>query len=256
VLVPYALASLLGQLYWLLRGSPRELTQIAEDLLLASTFGPYYYVFAIATLLLVTPLLAYIRARWLALGLAVLLVAYALRIVAATTAEVPPDPASLFWLLRDPSNGGTFFLAGWLAGLHSGAVRAWCERWRGRLWLPWGVGCAGLSVAAVWPGHATLAGLCAWLNIFALVGWVFVCSSRLPDTPGAIRWLSDSTYAIYLYHIFFVLSVLELTPPMRGPGQRVGLEVAAWLAGLLGACSITHAARVLLRDRARLWIGA
>jgi peptidoglycan/LPS O-acetylase OafA/YrhL len=70
-----------------------------------------------------------------------------------------------------------------------------------------------------------------------------------------MRWLSDASYSIYLWHIFFVDAAAELVPP---PFREIAfLPIAIpWLAGLLGSISLVAAVQALLGRRSRDWIGA
>jgi len=63
VLLAYVLASVLAQLYWWSAGTPHAPARILRELLDASSFGPYYYVLVIATMILLAPLFARLPAR-------------------------------------------------------------------------------------------------------------------------------------------------------------------------------------------------
>jgi surface polysaccharide O-acyltransferase-like enzyme len=56
--VPYLVLSAIAQLWWAIQGVPTETGSWVADLLLGGSMGPYYYVFIIAGLVVVTPLFA------------------------------------------------------------------------------------------------------------------------------------------------------------------------------------------------------
>jgi peptidoglycan/LPS O-acetylase OafA/YrhL len=87
---------------------------------------------------------------------------------------------------------------------------------------------------------------------FTIVGGAVIAlaSTAIARAPRIVRWASDATYAIYLFHLFFVEEVLRRLPPS---GMR---DIAACGAGMLGPALIIFGMRRLLGERARLWVGA
>lgn len=75
-------------------------------------------------------------------------------------------------------------------------------------------------------------------------------------SPAALRFASDATYAIYLYHLFFVYPVLRAAPPVATTGERLLVELCAWAGGLVGPALLVLLARRPLGVRARIWLGA
>ncbi len=187
VLLPYLLASALAQLYWWASGTPRAPLRILLELLDASSFGPYYYVFVITTMILLTPLLARIPPRGMCALWVLLFATYGLRIAIASTG-LERDPADLYWFIRDPTHGGTYFVAGWLCALYRGRLAAACLRHRCALPAT-GLGLALLlSVLAVWPDARLLQGLAGWGA--GLVGsGLLVAASRRVLGARARVWL-------------------------------------------------------------------
>ena len=88
--------------------------------------------------------------------------------------------------------------------------------------------------------------------MIANYAWIAALVLLLRDTPApaAVVWLSGATYPIYLYHRFFVESVLHVAP-------RVTLDwrYGAFVAALAGTVLLVVTARALLGARARLWVG-
>jgi surface polysaccharide O-acyltransferase-like enzyme len=255
VLVPYLLASALAQLYWWALGTPHAPIRILRELLDASSFGPYYYVFVITTMILLTPLLARIPPRGVVALWVLLFASYGLRIAIANTGP-ERDPADLYWFLRDPTNGGTYFVAGWLCALYRRPLAAACGRFRSAL-AATGLGLALLlSVLAVWPDARLLQGLAGWLNIFVVMALLVAFSLSLRESPPALRFASDATYTVYLYHLFFLYTVMQALPSVGSVAGRLALELAGWGAGLVGSGLLVAASRRVLGARARVWFGA
>jgi surface polysaccharide O-acyltransferase-like enzyme len=251
ILVPYLIASLLAQLWRAYAGLPSEGGTLIADLLLASSFGPYYYVFVIALLVALTPAVAQLP-RPLLYALTGALVASQWFVDAATVALL-----SLYWHLRSPLLWWGYFLLGWVARLHEPELRAWAAPRRGALlWILSGA-IVGLTALASWEEALprTLVRTAMWLDVYAVLAFVALAASAVTALPGWLRWLSDATYAIYLYHVFFVLAVQRWLPPQ--PGEVVwGAILLPWLAGLAGGVAVVALGRALLGARSRDWLGA
>jgi peptidoglycan/LPS O-acetylase OafA/YrhL len=66
-----------------------------------------------------------------------------------------------------------------------------------------------------------------------------------------VRFLSDASYTIYLYHTLFITLLSPLLPPLPTPLRAVILTSA----GLFGGITVVYMARRALGDRARLLFG-
>jgi len=251
VLLPYLVASFLAQAWNSWYGNPSIGGSWWKDLLLGSSFGPFYYVFIATGLVVATPLLA----RLPAAALAPLTAAFVLAqwcVDAATWLLV-----SIEWHLRNPLMWWAFFLVGWVVRLHSAAVWDFVAKWR--LALQWGLLAASFVLTLVSGLEGEIPRLlvrsAAWLDIWTILGLVFVVASRFRTPPAALRSLSDASYAIYLFHLFFVLAVQDLVP--LTPHALTPLPLfLAWAAGLAGPLVIIVAARAVLGPRARDLTGA
>jgi peptidoglycan/LPS O-acetylase OafA/YrhL len=251
ILVPYLIASVLAQLWRARSGLPYEGGTLIADLVLASSFGPYYYVYVIALLVALTPLVARLPLPLL-YALTGALVASQWFVDAATVALLP-----LYWHLRSPLLWWGYFALGWVARLHEPQLRAFVAPRRGALLL--GLGAAVLGLTAVsslegeWP--RTLVRSAMWLDVYAILALLAVAASGVAALPRPLRALSDATYAIYLYHVFFVLAVQRLVPgpPDEAAWGAIGLP---WLAGLAGSLAVVWLGQRLLGARSRDWLGA
>jgi len=67
--------------------------------------------------------------------------------------------------------------------------------------------------------------------------------------------LSDSTYTIYLFHLFFVIPLQRMLPAAAGVFDPVATFVP-WLAGIAGPLALVAGGRALLGPRSRPILGA
>jgi surface polysaccharide O-acyltransferase-like enzyme len=249
ILVPYLVASVLAQIILLALGGPRAPVYVLRDLALASSFFHYYYVWLALLCVLCAPLLA--RAGSSVLG--VVLVFAVLAQYGFESQTVGPLP--FVWHVRNPLLWLPYFLAGWLLGLQLPAAERWLAP-RRRL-------AVGFSAAAV-VGFAAAAAqelsfewtrAVQWLGIYAVLALLLSVSLGRQTRSATLRELSDSTYTIYLFHVFFVdLVRRSLRPP---PGEFEPLAVLApWAAGLVGSLALVWLGRRLLGERSRTWLGA
>jgi len=93
-----------------------------------------------------------------------------------------------------------------------------------------------------------------WLVVACSLA-VFVALGVGRETRSrTVRFLSDSTYTIYLFHLFLVYPLQRWLAP--APGAFEPLAIApVWLAGLAGPLALAAAGRTLLggpRSRALL----
>jgi surface polysaccharide O-acyltransferase-like enzyme len=247
--IPYLVASGIGQLWWAIQGVPTETGSWIADLLFGGSMGPYYYVFIIAGLVLVTPLFARLPGRALA-ALALALVLAQWYVDAATGMLLP-----FFWHLRNPLLWWAYFALGWLVRLHYDAILGWIVPRRRSVLAVLAVLVAVLSGASGLSGPRLLVRTAAWLDVYAICALIFAATCGKERVGPAMRYLSDTTYPIYLLHMFFVLAALDLFPPQ--PRHLALLPVVApWVAGLLGSISVIAALQAALGRRSKDWIGA
>ena len=264
LLVPYLLASLAAQLFWLAFDGRAPSVRVAfQEILFAASFGPFYYIQHAVLFVLVAPLL--VRLRPILLAPAVLL-AIVLQWLSRSSwfgSEVadlvsrwpglalPSLP--MFWAARNPLAWAGFFFAGWWLGARPHALPRWIARHR-LLVSGSGAVAAALLIAATTADRpadqiaSTLAVWCILLSLFAI-------GTGRETRRRAVRFLSDSTYTIYLFHLFFVLPVQRLVPAMPGMFDPVAIG-AAWGAGLLGPLALAALGRALLGRRSRTFLGS
>jgi surface polysaccharide O-acyltransferase-like enzyme len=244
--VPYLVASGAAQLWWWSQGQARPPLQIVEDLALGASFGPYYYVFQIFTLILLTPLLALLpRALLVPLTLASILLQ-----LFVNSMGLP-----LFWALRIPFFSGGSFLLGWTVRSHHEQLLRFLVPRRSAI-------CAVLAVAALGCAVGMTLGLpefadrtCEWLYVNLMIVLIFAWCLGRSATADALTKLSDATCAIFLFHLFFIYAVANVRPLAPNVFDASGMLIY-WLAGVAGALLCVAIARRILGERARLWVGA
>lgn len=247
ILVPYVLASLGAQVWWAVQDRPTPGGSLWADLLFGASFGPYYYVFVIALLVAATPLLARLPEALLLPG-AVLLLAVQWAVDAAALGSLP-----FFWHVRNPLLWGAYFTAGWLLRLHREGVAAWIQPRRTALGAALTLAVALLTAAVGLPGPWLWVRSAAWLHVWAVLALVFVLCCDTGRSPGPLRWISDATYGIYLFHLFALYGVQLWLPP---PGGDAASILLPWLGGLAGSTAFVWLAQRLLGTRSRDLIGA
>lgn len=249
VAIPYLFVSAAAQGWWLWRGVESPTGRLCTDLLFGASFGPFYYVFVIFGLILVTPLLARLPARSLApLAVALIAVQWAVDVTGLFG-------LGFFWHIRNPLLWWSYFLTGWLLRQHYDAVRRWISSRRVALVTGLLVAVALLTAASGAGGPRLAIRTAAWLNIYAILSLILAlfCGRERASVP--LRVLSEATYAIYLCHLFFVYGA-RLIFPLRS--EQAGLLPIAvpWAAGLLGSLALIALLRAVLGERSRDVIGA
>jgi surface polysaccharide O-acyltransferase-like enzyme len=246
LVVPYLVASLLAQLWWIGQGDGRAPLEGLRELLLGASFGPFYYIFQIVTLVLLAPFVAHLPVRALVPTTLALIVAQ----LFVNSLDLP-----LFWALRIPLFSGGSFLLGWSIRRHHEALVALLESRRVAV-------CAALAAGAVICAWGMTLGLpefgdriFEWLYVNLVILLVFALGLGRNTTSQRLSQLSDATFAVFLFHLFFVYAVALVRPLAPGTFDAVGLSLH-WMAGMAGALIWLAAARSILGVRSRLWVGA
>jgi fucose 4-O-acetylase-like acetyltransferase len=246
LLVPYLIAAVAAQLYGLLvDGRPVTPLGALHDLLLAGWFGQYYYVLIAVLFVLVVPALARLGRRSLvAVTGAAVLSQWAVWIFRL------PLPVSFgeepfFWLVRNPLRWLGFFLAGWWFRRCEATVSPWLAKQRVSVCLLGGAVALAAATLAFRTQQPWLVGALKWLNVAAVLLLIVTLAARRPSGSRVLRHLSESTYTIYLFHLFFVYPMQRLFPPTPGVFEPIPL-VAPWMAGVLGPLLLAAAGRALL----------
>lgn len=247
ILVPYLIASIAGQVFWYLNGKGNDPFTIAIDFLSANTFGIYYFVLVLFLFVLLTYPLSRMPRRWVPILFLLSLAGLALH------TYVRPA-SSLAWQIRDPLLWLHVFLFGWLIRRESDRVRVVMLEY-GRLILVITLSVFALCTWLLYTNEPSPKLLFPrWMSAYALTAGVFALTWNKQSTPTIIRFLSDSTYTVYLYHIFFVLAFKAWASPAPRAFEP-GIIAATWLSGFFGALAILLLVRVTAGERSRLLVG-
>ena len=248
ILPPYVVASLVAWAcgFW----TVDTLRHFVFGLVTGGAIGIYYYVPVLAFCTLLVPL-------WSRLSTGALTAITLVLFVYAEAAWLRPEwrlTASFYWGMRDPF--GRFHLGHFLLGVIAARRLADLERLYARaprLAL-------GAAVALVVPFVVVARGG-SWsafqplLHTPYMVGVVALVAALVPagPAPAVVRWLSEATLAIYLYHWIPRSWVLPWAFALQ-PLWRIATVSAASLAG--GALIALAARRVLGARASRALIGA
>jgi len=249
VLIPYLICSIGAQIWWFLTGQGHAFDAIVQEILFGSSFGPFYYVFVHFFLVLFAPLLALLPSVALA-GLTVLTIACQGWLESSTTLFLP-----IFWHIRNPMLWWGYFLLGWMIRLHHDRVRRWIGARRGvilALLTLAIMACTGLASSTdrnEWIRAAM------WLDIHAILAFIFVATCGRSSLPSSVAVLSDATFAIYLLHLFFVYGAERFFQPAINEFDPL-VVTGYWSAGLFGALAVIALVRALFGSRSRDIIGA
>ncbi|HET9063146.1 MAG TPA: acyltransferase family protein, partial [Candidatus Binatia bacterium] len=249
LLVPYLIASLCAQAYRSVWPIPFVDDSLVSDLLFGASFGVYYYVFLLFWLILATPVIAQIPRPYA--GLAVAVSMAATLVFQQMHNLVDPSGLSIFWYQRNPLQVIGYFAVGWYARLNHAALVNWLVPRRRAVVAILSmavIACAGLFLARVPQIAASRAHDVA---IYFVIALIFAGFCGRVGTPPVVRTLSDASYAIYLFHPFFVFPLRQVFA--TGPIWPIA---ASFCAGLTGALTIVAVARIVLRRYARPLLGA
>jgi len=249
LLVPYLLASLAAHVFWyVFDGRTPAPRALLESLLLASAFGPYYYVLVAVLFVVATPALLRLGPR--ALG------ALTVAGIAAQCVLWMSLPFSFFWMFRNPLHWAGFFLAGFWLGRHEPSATARIGSRRG---LICGASVAVAGVAALLRADTQsyeLGGALSSLFVWSVLLALFAFAAQREGRSRAIRFLSDSTYTIYLFHLFAVFPMQRFVPAPPGVFDPVPIG-ATWLVGFVAPLLLAAAGRAVLgASRSRALLGS
>ena len=244
LLVPYLVASAVAQVTGL--SGAGSAGRVAFQIATGASLFIYYYVF----LLVVCLLLTWVVERFP--GPAAEVVLAALCGWAILTTALATGDESVFWFLRNPLHFYGYFLAGIVAWRHRSTLGRLATGAPARAAA---VACV-LAIAAyfvVGPRFfytSPAGGILKAVYTSGVVGLIGLVAWRR-EPPAAVRFLSRSSYAIYLYHFFFERLVgrfLVFWPAAPRIATIVG-------AGLVGATLVCLVGLALFPTRARLLLG-
>lgn len=230
LLPPYLVATFVAGLTGVWR--PTSARRLLFGVLTGSAVGTYYFIVVLAGCIAILPVLSRLRRR-AALALLAVLAVYA---EAAWMHPAWRVSDGFFWGIRDPLL--QFHLGHFVLGLLVGRSLHEIARLHAHLAPVLRAGC-GLGIASfVWLALTesawTLHPLVHTAYMVSVVGAIASLAPARP-APRAVRFLSDATLTIYLYHTllhpWLMPRVLDLPPLFRiALMTSVGLAVGALVA--------------------------
>ena len=251
ILVPYLIASVIALMLGF--GRPLTFDRVLFNLATGNVIGIYYFVFALCLCIPFIWLYSRIPVPLIWLLLALLLGYSALFGFGYLT----PVTQGFFWRARDLLV--TFFLGyftiGWLVAEYFDGLKAALLPRRHLLLAP-------LAAGVVL--YASLKARAFWLEVnptrpfsFYKIGYSLGVTSLIILTtyrlgvPRFVRFLSEASLTIYLYHRIIQLELL----PMSREWDILPRFVFLLLAGLLGSSLIAGLGRTIAAKRSRLLLG-
>eukprot|EP00428_Durinskia_dybowskii_P017328 CAMPEP_0170217700 /NCGR_PEP_ID=MMETSP0116_2-20130129/8517_1 /TAXON_ID=400756 /ORGANISM="Durinskia baltica, Strain CSIRO CS-38" /LENGTH=354 /DNA_ID=CAMNT_0010468337 /DNA_START=28 /DNA_END=1089 /DNA_ORIENTATION=- len=216
-------------------------TNTASARFFGSNPGIYYYVFVIATLIVVTPLIARIPDSCFPV-VAIAAVTTHILVEARLICRLP-----FFWQARNPLRSLGPFLLGWLVfSRRAHVVEALLGTHRciylALLSALVSFGAVGLvkTSASTCFGKFLETSTTYWT-----LAWLYAICIPRRTTPAALSWLSGASYPIYLSHYLFLAHVPTMypeTPSAFNPARIVVL----WATGLGNSALLVVIGRHLL----------
>jgi surface polysaccharide O-acyltransferase-like enzyme len=251
IVAPYLVASIAAQIWRLAEGRPSITGGVATDLLFGASLGPFYYVLQIFLLVLLTPAFASLSRLAPALFTALLPLSILVQFAFDQGWILELD---IRWYIRNPLVWWCYFLLGWNLRLHYEPISRFVVARRGALVAALSLLVCALALGIAWGPSEQAVRPFTWASAYAIAGLLFALGCGRSVDWAPLRTLSDSSYAIFLFHLFFVA---PLAPLLRSPGQFSPLALLLpWLAGMVGSLLLVSAAKRLLGDRSRDWVGA
>ena len=251
ILVPYLVAS--GLVIALGYSGSREIQDILFDLATGDALGIYYFVFALCSCIPFIWLFSRLptAALWAVL---VALLAYSWLM---SFGYWPRPTTTWFWTVRDLffTFFLGYFLTGWLMARHLDSFRSLFVSIENWIWPPILAGASvyvTFKVQAMWADSSAGRAFSFYRIGYTLgvAGLIVIFTHRL-RVPRVVRFLSEASLTLYLYHRLFQFEFLPFTFDWS-PLARI---VAMLVVGLLGASLIAVLGRKLLGRHSRLLLG-
>lgn len=256
ILVPYFVASICAEIFRGFQFEFRPVEVVALNLLTGNSFGHYYYVFVIVGLVVATPWFATLGKRGLLSLLGITMLFQVLTIVGQTLQwDVGIELESNFWPFRSPLLWWNFFLLGWMARQHEASLRAFVVERRGAVASALGLVACALAGSWFVESQPLIQQLGAWLQIFCVVALIGTLFTGRTITSPLFAKISDATYAMYLFHLFFLFVVQSFLPYPEGEFAP-HLILARFVPTLIGVFLFIQFAKRSLGPHSRFWLGA
>jgi peptidoglycan/LPS O-acetylase OafA/YrhL len=115
--------------------------------------------------------------------------------------------------------------------------------------------CVAFASAPVFDVHMIFAQTSSWLQIVAIILLVAALSCGRESVPWIVQQVSEATFAIYLFHIFFLVWAQPFLPHAKGFLDPF-VVAAQFAAGLLDAIVLITLGRIVFGRHSRTILGA
>jgi surface polysaccharide O-acyltransferase-like enzyme len=161
----------------------------------------------------------------------------------------------MFWALRNPLYWLGFFLAGWWLGTQQPGATRWLASHRAALCAASGAAFVVTRVLGLGLTDLSAAKTLLLLSVWCALVLLLTLGVGRTGEHRVVRLLSDSTYTIYLFHLFFVFPLQRMLPAAAGAFDPLAIGVP-WLAGIAGPLALAAAGRALLGPQSRSLLGS
>jgi surface polysaccharide O-acyltransferase-like enzyme len=245
IVVPYIIASAAAIAFRRgVYGESVPVSQMMFELLTGSAWSIYYFV----PMLVGALFLAWVIARYRVPVVPLFVILW----IFGLLSELGLARLDLYWSFRNPLRWWGYFVAGWIAAGYQQRIDVLTTARRRRLAAGIAAVTAGLFgyyICFLPPVGGSATVILGYLVIYGLVLAIFLWPWEVHES-GTIRWLSEATYPIYLYHCFFIEVawrwMVAASLPRHAP---------AFVAGMVGSISLVYAARRVMGRRARVLLG-
>jgi len=252
VLIPYLIASSIVQIAGF--SDAKDVRDVLFQLATGSALGIYYFIFLLVSFIPTLWLLSRMSRRAALIALAcILATSFCLDIYIQILLRGPDPPhGSIFWLVRNPFNYSySMFIGGWVAAAYLPQLQRTLEGHRTLIGVLCLIGIGIWTAIHVWRGPLISSGIFRLVyTLSMIVGLILLTYKAHPI--HLVRFLSDSTLALYLYHNMFQIMAQPYVTALH-PLIRILTLV---LIGLLGSSALCLVGRRLLGSRARTLLGA
>ena len=179
---------------------------IAKSLFYAETHGIYYFVFVIAYLYFLGSLLRYLQPKWI-VGIWVASLLLLVCNYITWPAMILPN-GSMKAAMRSPFVHCFPFLTGWLASVHYGVLRSKLRDLnRTKISLLCLADVALLTILTLGNKHDMTRELLIQSHVYILLALTLRIGITHQLDSRTIRFLSESSYGIYLTHVLFLPAI-------------------------------------------------
>ena len=225
--------------------------QFIYNLMFGNTFGIYFFVFVLFYLFAGSLVLRRLPGKWV-LGLWVLT---ALLLLAFVKGLIGLGSSSIFLVLRHPFFHLFAYMSGWVFSLYYETVGSLLKQYR------IGIICCGvflvamiLIVTRVDGNHFSSFPILTQFYIYTCITLLITVGISLEKFQGAVQFVSNCSYGIYLLHFPIVRACQSVYPEISVDYSFVYAFVA-WVAGIAGSIFIIFIVKKLSGRNSRYLVG-